>query len=148
MKIVKIRTLLSCVFCAAIVFGCSSGNRSAEDSNAELTSLTKSEAHEYSLEVTAHLSQYSEEETIEAVKDAVAASMKNPSSAQFHSVRLVQYGAGQVVCGYINGKNSDGAYTGFRAFVAGMTSSTVTTTTGEFESVKRAQNAGIVDACG
>lgn len=148
MDLISIRTLLPGIFCVAIVSGCSVANETTENSIAELSSLTMNKAYQYSQQVTAHLSEHSDEETIEAVKTAAADSLKDPGTAQFHSVRLVQYGAGQVVCGHINGKNDDGAYMGFRTFVAGMNGSSITTTTGEYENVKRAQNAGIVDACG
>lgn len=46
-------------------------------------------------------------------KKATAAQLKDPSSAQF---RNVQQGGG-LVCGEVNGKNSYGAYSGFKMFV-------------------------------
>lgn len=48
-------------------------------------------------------------------KRAVAEKLKDPSSAQFQNVRE----SGEYVCGEVNGKNSFGAYSGFRRFVAG-----------------------------
>lgn len=48
-------------------------------------------------------------------KDAAAAVLIDPSSAQF---RRVEMGRNGIVCGEINGKNRMGAYVGFARFVA------------------------------
>lgn len=46
-------------------------------------------------------------------RDAVAAQLKDPGSAQFRNVKVTDKGA----CGEVNGKNLFGAYVGFREFV-------------------------------
>lgn len=47
------------------------------------------------------------------IEKAVAAELRDPSSAQFRGI----YGSGDTVCGEVNGKNGLGAYSGFRKFV-------------------------------
>lgn len=51
-------------------------------------------------------------------KTAVASRLKDPGSAQFRNLRVVEQVAGQdAVCGEVNGKNSYGGYSGFEEFV-------------------------------
>lgn len=56
-------------------------------------------------------------------KKRVASLMKDPESAQFDSVTFHQTSEGEgepyigYVCGYVNAKNSFGAYTGKKAFI-------------------------------
>lgn len=56
-------------------------------------------------------------------KKRVASVMKDPDSAQFDSVTFHQTSEGEgepftgYVCGYVNAKNSFGAYTGKKAFI-------------------------------
>lgn len=57
-----------------------------------------------------------EAETVERVKDAVRAQLKDPSSAQFTNVRTVGDQAALAVCGEVNAKNSFGAYVGPQRF--------------------------------
>lgn len=45
-------------------------------------------------------------------KEAVAAQLKDPASAQFKDVRKVK----DYVCGEVNGKNAYGGYVGFKRF--------------------------------
>lgn len=52
---------------------------------------------------------------IREAKEAVAAVLIDPSSAQFRNVEIGHEGA---VCGEVNGKNRMGAYVGFTRFVA------------------------------
>ena len=47
------------------------------------------------------------------IKNAVAAQLKDPDSAQFRSIT----GSGDTYCGEVNARNSFGAYTGYRPFV-------------------------------
>jgi hypothetical protein len=53
-----------------------------------------------------------------AVELAVSSVLKDPSSAQFRTIRAAQLGAKVTVCGEINGKNSYGGYAGFTPFIA------------------------------
>jgi hypothetical protein len=48
------------------------------------------------------------------LKVAVAATLKDPGSAQFSNLRL----DGTILCGEVNGRNSFGAYTGADKFTA------------------------------
>jgi hypothetical protein len=53
---------------------------------------------------------------IEATKQAVADTLKDPSSAQFKNVIVFDGGKQRAVCGEVNGKNSYGGYVGFKKF--------------------------------
>lgn len=53
---------------------------------------------------------------IDSAKALAADSMKDPAAAQFRNVRRSTTDA-EDVCGEVNGKNSYGAYTGFKRFV-------------------------------
>lgn len=48
-----------------------------------------------------------------AAKKLVAASLRDPGSAQFRDVKS----SGQAVCGEVNGKNAYGGYVGFKHFI-------------------------------
>ncbi|KKN97492.1 hypothetical protein LCGC14_0156110 [marine sediment metagenome] len=57
--------------------------------------------------------------TIIAAQKAVRAEVKDPDSVQFKDVFSNYTEAYDVVaCGYVNAKNSFGAYTGYKAFVS------------------------------
>jgi predicted small secreted protein len=62
------------------------------------------------------------ENDISKGRDAAAAILRDPSSAQFREVIAVDHKPGsdieRAVCGQINGKNAHGAYAGFTRFVA------------------------------
>ncbi len=69
------------------------------------------------------------EATIKFLKSLISSSLKDPSSTQFRETRLyvttLQLESGKrvvagtrVLCGEINGKNSFGAYVGFRPFIS------------------------------
>lgn len=55
-------------------------------------------------------------ELITRLQDKVAATLKDPSSAQFRNINLVERTT--TLCGEVNAKNSFGGYVGFRPFVA------------------------------
>lgn len=48
------------------------------------------------------------------LKQAVAAKLRDPSSAQFRDI----YGEGETYCGKVNARNGFGAYAGYRRFVS------------------------------
>jgi hypothetical protein len=56
---------------------------------------------------------------VERYQDALARSMKDPTSTQFRDVYVAQRSAAGLpaLCGEVNGKNSYGAYVGFQRFV-------------------------------
>ena len=62
---------------------------------------------------------------IEATKQVVAATLKDPGSAQFKNVVVYAGGKQRTVCGEVNGKNSYGGYVGFRKFYKYETSENV-----------------------
>lgn len=53
----------------------------------------------------------------EKAKQAAAAQLIDPGSAQFRNVHTVSSAIGSRVCGEINGKNRMGAYAGFTRFI-------------------------------
>ncbi|HAD84247.1 MAG TPA: hypothetical protein DCG71_05325 [Brevundimonas sp.] len=62
--------------------------------------------------------QSAEKQMIEDAQAAVAAKLRDPSSAQFRNVRhrVAETGA-DIVCGEVNGKNGFGGYAGFQRFI-------------------------------
>jgi hypothetical protein len=50
------------------------------------------------------------------VRSAVSKQLIDPDAAHFRDIKR-GLGKGDVICGYVNGKNSYGAYVGFRSFV-------------------------------
>lgn len=54
---------------------------------------------------------------MDKVKAAIAYDLKDPDSAKFRNVRAGLRGKDYMVCGEINGKNSYGAYSGYRPFM-------------------------------
>jgi hypothetical protein len=56
---------------------------------------------------------------VERYQDALARSLKDPTSTQFRDVYVAQRSAAGLpaLCGEVNGKNSYGAYVGFQRFV-------------------------------
>jgi hypothetical protein len=83
---------------------------------------------------------------IDSSLQAARSMLKDPSSAQFEQIRLVDYQDGKVVCGEVNAKNSYGGYVGFRPFVAGPIGATFYEQS-EHPDIERAANAGLLDAC-
>ncbi|CAB4163506.1 hypothetical protein UFOVP814_31 [uncultured Caudovirales phage] len=62
----------------------------------------------------------------EAAKEAkalIADTFKDPEGVKFRNLRITE--SGEFVCGEVNGKNSYGGYTGFKAFYAAWQSSRV-----------------------
>ncbi len=53
----------------------------------------------------------------EKAQDAIRRTLKDPESAKFYDVATIKVGGSPyAVCGYVNAKNSFGAYTGPRRF--------------------------------
>jgi len=90
----------------------------------------------------------SEGEAIELAKESLTRSLKDPGSAQFRNVRLVDFDEGKVICGEINAKNSYGGYVGFKRFVAGPFQGDIEKNDRPHASVNEAVNAGLTVACG
>lgn len=94
------------------------------------------------------LTNHSEKELLDAATNAATSDLKDPNSAQFRDVRIVQTPAGRVVCGSINAKNTYGGYVGFTPFAAAWASATKFKNGTDFPSLYAAANVGIVEACG
>lgn len=58
-----------------------------------------------------------EQAAIDKAKRALAYNLKDPESAKFRNVRAGLRGKDYMVCGEVNGKNSYGAYSGYRPFM-------------------------------
>ena len=54
---------------------------------------------------------------IDKTKTAVKQRLKDPESAEFSSVKTVEYQGSTVVCGYVNASNSFGGKSGLQRFV-------------------------------
>ena len=102
----------------------------------------------YATSVKAALENETPQQVMEKGKKAIADSLKDPSSAQFRNVRLVEYLDGVVVCGDVNGKNSYGGYVGFTNFVSGTSSGTMRSTDSDkYAEITIVANTGIDRAC-
>lgn len=53
---------------------------------------------------------------IEATQKSIADSFKDPDSAKFRNVTVLDAGKTKAICGEVNAKNSYGGYVGFRSF--------------------------------
>ncbi len=71
--------------------------------------------------------------------------LKDPDSAQFRNVRVVDVEEGILVCGEVNGKNSYGKYAGFVLFISGLTVKIYKPSSDPI--YERAFNAGLMNAC-
>lgn|SRR3990167_1881145 len=101
------RPLSLIALCAAIA-GCQSGNYG-------VPGLLAPEVSRLESGILITLSA----EQADAVKAGIRASLKDPDSARFDSpFQAVRNSAGNIsVCGYVNGKNSYGGYTGTQPFL-------------------------------
>lgn len=89
---------------------------------------------------------YGPEKVKEKVLEAVRNRLKDPASAQFRDVRLVEFSFGQVVCGEVNAKNAFGGYVGFTPFVSDVIEVVFWTQNDDANS-EREINAGLIAAC-
>ena len=83
---------------------------------------------------------------IDTALSQVRNSLKDPDSALFKNVRLVDYFDGKVICGDVNAKNSYGGYVGYTPFVAGVNAADIWFDT-EYVVLSEASNAGLISAC-
>ena len=88
------------------------------------------------------------EKTITAAQNAVKGSLKDPDSATFQNLRIVDFNGGKVVCGEVNAKNAYGGYVGYTAFVAGISAASLYSSSSRYPDVNNASNAGLIMACG
>lgn len=135
--------------CAILLAACADNSTRISGMIDDLRVLALADVAKYATSVKAALVNETPQQVMEKGKKAIADSLKDPSSAQFRNVRLVEYLDGAVICGEVNGKNSYGAYVGFNDFVSGINSGTMrnTKTEPEYANIKPAANAGIDRAC-
>lgn len=89
----------------------------------------------------------SQTDAIEAAKKTVAAKLKDPEAARFQNLRMVTYAEGNLVCGEVNGKNSYGAYVGYRPFAASPTDAVLESNDSRYKSTDWDANTGLRNAC-
>lgn len=139
---------ISCVVAIAVVIsGCAVGGGNYVNPITNVRNISMSSVANYAQTVKSFLATGTQEQAIEAAKQTVANSLKDPSGAQFRNVRLVSYLDGKVICGEVNGKNSYGGYVGFSPFVASTTSSDLYDKDSKYPDIQSASNAGITAAC-
>lgn len=94
------------------------GNLDTAPSKAE-SSLSAEQQAEIEREAERRAQASYERDLVYEAKKTVAASLKDPDSAQFRDVFFNETAkGGSVVCGQVNSKNSLGAYTGFQRFIS------------------------------
>ncbi len=87
------------------------------------------------------------DELIAKAQQTIANQLKDPAAAQFRNVNVKDYAGGVLVCGEVNGKNSYGAYVGFKRFVAGPTAGTIEAVGGKYPQIDAVANSGLNMAC-
>ena len=140
------KSLLLVSSIAATLVGCAPPPGGYPPPYQNLRQISLSEVAGYASSVKTELVNETPQQVIEKGKKAIADTLKDPASAQFRNVRLVQYLDGAVICGEINGKNSYGGYVGFRDFVGGTNSGSMRYE-GKYADINAASNTGIDTAC-
>ena len=112
-----------------------------------LRNMSMSTVASFAQNVKSFLISGTPEQAVDAAKQVVANSLKDPNGAQFRNVRLARYLDGNVVCGEVNGKNSYGGYVGFSPFVASTSSSVLYDNDSKYSDLQSASNAGLNAAC-
>jgi hypothetical protein len=133
----------------AVLFAASllPGAALAADAMQNLTAASYRDMDAAARATTAALATQSEPDVVEATKQALANSLKDPGSAQFRNTRLVAHPAGMVVCGEVNAKNSHGGYVGFRRFFGSPEAARPEITSGATHEINRAANSAISEYC-
>ena len=106
----------------ALGMAASLGGCAYRDPYQSLLQQSLSQVEGYAASVKAALVAQTPQQVMERGKEAIRNSLKDPSSAQFRNVRLMEYLDGVVICGDVNAKNSFGGYIGFTNFVSGTSS--------------------------
>lgn len=142
------KSLLLVSSIAATLAGCAPPPGGYPPPYENLRQISLSEVARYAASVKTDLVNETPQQVIEKGKKAIADTLKDPASAQFRNVRLVQYLDGVVICGEINGKNSYGGYVGFKDFVGGTNSGTMRSSDeAKYAAITAAANTGIDTAC-
>lgn len=127
--------------------GCAAGGGNYIHPMTNARNISMSAVASYANTVKTYLTSGTQEQAIEAAKQTVASSLKDPSGAQFRNVRLVNYLDGSVICGEVNGKNSHSGYAGFSPFVASTNASYLYDKDSKYPEIQSAANAGLNAAC-
>ena len=142
--------LSACVSTAGVLptTGVSSTTGVRYDPTENLRTIALDEVREYGKETRLFFEKNGKEKTIATAQKSLSQTLKDPDSAKFQNVRIVDYEGGKVVCGEVNGKNSYGGYVGYKPFAAGISGSTLYDTRSKYPDLNAAVNAGIIAACG
>lgn len=79
--------------------------------------LRVAEAKRIAVETGDALRHMSVADVIKATQEQVTDGLRDPSSAQFRKVRIVDHGGLPAVCGEVNGRNAYGGYAGYQPFI-------------------------------
>ena len=131
-----------------VLAGCMSPGGVYQNPIQKLYAISIAEVRGYAAEMHIFFEENGQEKTIAAAQDAAKKTLKDPDSAKFQNIRMMDYDGGKVLCGEINAKNSYGGYVGYKRFVAGTSAATIFSTSTKYQNVNDASNAGIVAACG
>ncbi|WP_299440255.1 hypothetical protein [uncultured Rhodospira sp.] len=88
-----------------------------------------------------------EDDMIAGAKTAVRQKLRDPDSAQFRNIRIVEHTAGKLVCGEVNARNVFGGYVGFQLFASSGQSARILFTDLD-PAIEAALNAPLMEACG
>jgi hypothetical protein len=123
-------------------------SKQIEENTASIRNSSLMAAKRYASETSQFLEKNGKEKTITAAQESVRKKLKDPDSAKFQNTRITDYNGGRVVCGEVNAKNIYGGYVGYNVFVAGISGAYLLETSGDYQEINDAHNAGIIAACG
>lgn len=139
--------VVATVLASTILSGCATGQMAPSPID-RLVTLSGQQVDAYAADGKSFLDKGgSAAELMEKTQQAVANQLKDPGAAQFRNVRLVENAKGTVVCGELNGKNSYGAYTGFKRFVGSPSGGTIESTGSRYAQVDASANYGLNLLC-
>lgn len=132
---------------SAALLGC--GGVPYQDPGQRLAMLSLEEVATLVRQTRAYLaSGKTEAEAVEEAKRAAASKLKDPEAARFRNVVIKSYIDGKIICGELNGKNSYGAYVGYRPFAASPMDAVLQSTGSRYASTDELANTGLRNACG
>jgi len=105
-----------------------------------------SAARTMAIETSVYYQKHGKTATINAGKDAVKRTLKDPSSAEFTNLRIGAFEGGKLVCGNVNAKNSYGGYVGVKPFAASP-SAAVIYTDYDYAFITEFANVSIIQGC-
>lgn len=137
--------LVASVFFAAGIFA---QTAMAQKANGDLVSVSLEQVATLSNQLRDYLAtgKTQKQAIIEAQK-VVADKLKDPEAARFRNVVVRNYLEGKIICGEVNGKNSYGAYVGYRTFAASAWGAVLESTSSRYAEVDHMANTGLRSAC-